>query len=139
MPDLVQTIKQAALEAVEAANPVQLAYGTVVSASPLKVQVGDKQTLPAKALIIPKSLTTRKVELTVSWATDAGSGLDTQHSHTAQGTATSTDGFDPSHTHRMAGRLTATLHAGFSVGDKVLLLRMQGGQKYMILDKVVDA
>lgn len=33
--------------------------------------------------------------------------------------------------------LTNTLHNTFTVGDKVLLLQMQGGQKYVILDKVV--
>lgn len=33
---------------------------------------------------------------------------------------------------------TYTIHTGLSIGDKVVLLQMQGGQKFVVLDKVVD-
>ena len=37
--ELVKAVKQAAVEAVRAEAPVAVCYGTVTSASPLKIQV----------------------------------------------------------------------------------------------------
>ncbi|MBJ6360431.1 DUF2577 domain-containing protein [Paenibacillus sp. GCM10012307] len=38
----------------------------------------------------------------------------------------------------MIGSEEYILHEGLQVGDKVILLRYQGGQDYLILDKVVE-
>ncbi|MCM1227321.1 MAG: DUF2577 family protein [Clostridium sp.] len=55
MPDavkLVKFIKKIALEAVEAAKPVQICFGTVKSAEPLKIYVDQKMTLGKNQLIV---------------------------------------------------------------------------------------
>ena len=41
--ELVKAVKQAAVEAVRAEAPVAVCYGTVTSASPLKIQVDQKK------------------------------------------------------------------------------------------------
>lgn len=42
---LVKAVKQAAVEAVQASGPMSVCFGTVTSASPLKIQVDQKKTL----------------------------------------------------------------------------------------------
>lgn len=41
----------------------------------------------------------------------------------------------PSHVHAM-GKIQVTVHNGLVVGDEVILLRQQGGQKYIVVDKI---
>lgn len=139
MPNLLETLQAISAQAANAGEPVELTFGTVTSTEPLIVQVGDKLLLSSKSLIVPQSLTTRAVDVSVSWRTDSGDGPNTQHSHSAPNGQTTTDGFSPTHTHAVSGKLSMTLHAGFSVGESLLLLKMQGGQRYLILDKAVSA
>lgn len=139
MPDMVQTLKQIAVEAVQAESPVSLVYGTIISISPLQIRAGDKLMLTGKMLLVPQALLTRQVSASINWTTDQGAGLQTQHAHEAPHGATTTNGFDPSHTHTVAGTLSLTLHSELAAGDSVLLLRMQGGQQYLVLGKVVCA
>lgn len=60
MPDavkFVKFIKRIALEAVEAAKPVQICFGTVKSVKPLKIYVDQKMMLNEKQLIILQNIT----------------------------------------------------------------------------------
>lgn len=41
----------------------------------------------------------------------------------------------PSHVHAM-GKIQVTVHNGLVVGDEVILLRQQGGQKYIVVDRI---
>jgi hypothetical protein len=83
---IIPIIKQAAVDAVNASQPVHVTFGTVVNVSPLRVQVTPKLTLDKNALTITyrvNSYTLRK-------------------------------------------------------GDTLILLRVQGGQNYVVLDKAVN-
>ena len=81
MPKLLEAIKIAATEAVDATNPVAVVYGTVVSISPLSIQLEQKSLLTSQFLV--------------------------------------------------------NLRRHLEIGDRVALLRVQGGQEYLILGKVV--
>ena len=83
MPNLIQIIKQAALEAVEASNPTKVFYGIVVNDS-LSIKIDQKFTITRDFILLPNRI---KEE-------------------------------------------------GLNVGDKVILLQEQGGQNYIILDKM---
>lgn len=48
--DLLKLIKQAAIEAVLATNPVSVCRGNVISVSPLSVQIDQKITLSGSQL-----------------------------------------------------------------------------------------
>ena len=48
--DLLKLIKQAAIEAVQAANPVSVCRGSVESVSPLSIKIDQKLTLSGKQL-----------------------------------------------------------------------------------------
>ena len=41
----------------------------------------------------------------------------------------------PSHVHAM-GKIQVTVHNGLVVGDEVILIRQQGGQKYIVVDRI---
>ena len=148
---LVKAIKQAAIDAVDNAQMCDLRYGTVVEVNPLKVQITNQFVLPSSLLIVPEHLTDYKVAVTVDWDTSSngshthtfkgttgnesgGSGEDSFASHSHGYSGTTTDRGD--HTHEIVGKKTMTIHNALKVGDKVALLRKQGGQSYFILDRI---
>ena len=63
MDNLTALIKRAALEAVEAGKPAQIAYGRVVSTTPLQVKVSEKLILTSEVLIVPEHLTDHEITL----------------------------------------------------------------------------
>lgn len=83
MPNLIQIIKQAAIEAVENSKPVKIYYGTVLDDSP-SVKIDQKFTITKDFIVLSNRM---KEE-------------------------------------------------GLSSGDKVILLQEQGGQRFIVLDKV---
>ena len=49
--DLLRVIKQAAMEAVAASNPVAVCMGTVSGVSPLRIKVAQKLTLSGSQIL----------------------------------------------------------------------------------------
>lgn len=123
MPDLLNTLKKAAMDAMSASNPTAIMFGTVSSADPLEVIVDQRFTLPADFLVIPESLIHFEIDLHHSheYTDDTGNGTITKETKPA------------------LPEKPIVIRRGLESGDKLLLLRMQGGQKYIILDRVVDA
>jgi hypothetical protein len=122
LSDLLDLIKRAARDAVAAAGPVQVHVGSVVSADPLSVQVDQRFTLTAEFLLVPEQLIHYEVEL--------------RHTHGYLDVSES--GTGPGQTEE-ALPTPVVIRRGLAVGDKLLLLRVQGGQQYVILDRVVSA
>lgn len=113
MPDyngLLKVIKQAGVEAGAASGPVNVCFGKVMSASPLKVLVEQKMTLGAAQLILTRNVTDYEIDVT-----DEGTGNALESSEE---------------------RRKVTVYNSLAAGDEVVLLRQQGGQKYIIIDKV---
>ena len=129
MPDytpLLKVMKQTAKDTEHASCPVKVCFGKVVSVSPLKIQVEQKITLGKAQLVLTKNVTDHEVEMTVSeWETEETSGGSGDSSF-----ATHKHGFD-------SNKKRTTIHNALKVGEGVVLLREQGGQKYIVLDKVV--
>ena len=107
---MLDAIRKAALSAVEAAGPVAVAFGTVTSAEPLEVNVDQRFTLDADFLVVPESLTRLEIDL--------------KHHHTYG------DGITGD-----ALTVPVVVRPGLQAGDRVVLLRLQGGERYLILDK----
>lgn len=125
--DLVKIIKQAAIDAVNATKPVEICFGKVTSASPLKILVEQKMTLSAAQLILSRNVTDYKTYIT-------GGNIQSYY-YTGISPNVSTLPVDPSHVHAM-GKIQITVHNGLVVGDEVLLVRQQGGQKYIVVDRI---
>lgn len=128
---LIDIMKRASMDAVDNAQMSDLRFGTVVSTSPLSVKITNLLTIPSSALIVPQHLTTYTVSVTVDWNTE-------NHTHThAHSTPEGISG-DHSHIHNhgVTGTKNMTIHNGLKIGDKVALIRKQGGQSYFILDRI---
>lgn len=153
MPDLTESMKKAALQAIEAAKPVNVAFGTVVQENPLMICVEQKITLGIEQLILSRNVTDHDIDVTVDWSSNSAL---TTHRH---GIGTETEmlvtmkGGDPVHTHNVSpsftgytnlahrhgisGRKKMRVHLGLTLGEHVVLLRLQGGQQYLVWDRVV--
>lgn len=103
---MLEIIKQAGVQAIDANNPVNILFGEVLSTDKLRVKINQKLILPQETLLIPESLTRYEIDLT--------------HNH-GEGSA--------------LGKIV--IREGLKVGDKVLLLRVQGGQKFVVMDRVI--
>lgn len=70
---------------------------------------------------------------------DAGGSLELAHGHSYSGTSDSAgETLNLEHTHSYKGRKTFKVHNGLKSGEKVILLRVQGGNQYVVLDRVVS-
>lgn len=122
--DLLNIVKKAALEAVNASQPSDFCFGKVTSVKPLKISVEQKMTLSAAQLVLTRNVTDFKTKVTVDWTTGTKSGGSGESSFA-------------SHTHEVSGKKEMTIHNALQVGDEVILLKKKGGQKYLVLDRVV--
>ena len=120
---LVKAVKRAAIDAVMAQKPMAMCLGEVVSASPLKISVDQKMTLTAAQLMLTNAVRDHTVYMTVDHTTGSASGG-------------SGDASFASHTHTYKGKKKYTVHYGLKAGEKVILLRCDGGQKFIVLDRV---
>lgn len=124
--NFLKTMKKSALEAFEATKPTQICFGKVISESPLKIIVDQKMTLGAAQLILSRNVTDYYNDITVlGWWTENMSGGGGDASFAA-------------HKHPIAGRKHIIVHNRLLVGDEVILIRQQGGQKYIVIDRVGD-
>lgn len=113
--DLNKTMKKIASETSEAGKPTRLMYGKVTSANPLVVRVEQRLSLPANFLIVSDHLSKKTATVTVpDWYRNANDNIEVGQRE-----------------------VKVVFDNSLKVGDKVALLREQGGQKFFIIDKVV--
>jgi hypothetical protein len=127
---LVSVIKEIAMDAVDNSKMPDLRFGTVISESPLKVRVTNQFIIPSSMLIVPQHLTDYEVDVTIAssygWKTQDRSGGAGEAAYSA-------------HNHDIViGEQTMKIHNRLKTGDKVALLRKQGGQSYFVLDRLVE-
>lgn len=116
----VNMIKRVALAAVGASKPVEACFGRVAATSPLEITVEQKIRLGRAQLVVPRHVTDHVVMVSGGDGTASGASRD------AAGRG---QGDEPE-------RRLVTIHNGLAVDDQVLLLRQQGGQKYIVWDRL---
>lgn len=115
--ELTKAIKRAAVDAVNALNLVEIRFGKVIGASPLKILIEQKMTLGEAQLILCRNVTDYKTYISEN-AVESESG-DFGEDSAAEG-----------------DKKEVVVHNGLETGDEVILIRVQGGQKYVVLDKI---
>jgi hypothetical protein len=144
---LVKAVKTAAVDAVRAMKPFAFTYGTVTAISPLTVQVDQKLTLTADQLLLTNAVRDFTVNATVNHTTGNALGsADISHTHpysgstsdgaSYSGTAQKDGEYDLTHSHSYSGDKAYTFHFALKTGEKVILLQCDGGQRFIILDRV---
>lgn len=119
----VELVKKAALDAVASTMPSGVYYGTVTSIAPLKIALEQKLVLTDKQLVLSSLVKDFAFEMTVDHETETESGGSGEAAFA-------------SHNHGYKGRKKYTIHLGLKVGEKVILIRVQGGQQFIVLDRV---
>ena len=130
--NMIEIMKQAAMEAMDASQPTAVIEGTVVSAKPLKIQVSQMEPLTKDFLVLCQAVTDYEVEITVDWETD-------NHTHTHSISDTYTGGGSAgnnTHKHAVKGKKKITVHQALKKGDKVLMIRQSGGQRFYVVGRL---
>lgn len=152
--DIAGLIKRLALDAVEAGKPADILFGKVISTEPLRVRTDQKLILEEPCLILSRCVTEYEADISVSESTSESVGFDLTHRHGYGGETrlsenvlvephshgysgnTDTWGFViPKHSHVVSGRKKVIFHLGLKEGENVILLRLAGGQRFLVLDR----
>ena len=135
---LVELMKTAAIGAVENKSMADILFGEVTSEKPLKVKVDNRFELDESFLIVPRNLTDYTVTVMIDNRTEIDLIRNIGHIHsTPAGDSGSALDINLDHSHAYKGDKKYIIKNGLKTGEKVILLRAIGGQKYYILDKVV--
>lgn len=112
MSEAVDLIKEIAVGAVTADKPLQIVFGFVVSESPLQIRTEQKIILPEDVLLLTSNVRDTWVDVDVSYYVDR---------------------------HHNTGTKKLLVHKALERGEEVIMLRIQGGQQYIVLDRVNEA
>lgn len=128
---MLETMKKAAVAAVEASNPVNLIYGTVIKSKPIEIEIHKDLVLTEEFLDIAEHLTRHERIVTIEHNEMAVREL---------GDKTEIDYLDTDNKEYPA---TSYKHSyvkmifedGLKINEKVVLVRMQGGHKFLVFDR----
>jgi hypothetical protein len=123
--ELVKMLKQTALDAVDAKKPAAVYYGTVLSAAPLKIDVEQKMTLSQAQLVLTRAVVDHYVDIEVKHETEDEEG------------GTGAEAYEK-HKHKYKGRKKIMIYNGLKPGERVIIIRFQEGQKFLVVDRVCD-
>lgn len=129
--EFVKAMKKAARDEREASKPVNVFFGKVQTVSPLKINVEQKMVLGQAQLVLTRNVTDHRVTVTVQWTTESH---EVRHKHT--GGEGDTGYTEVPHSHEIEGKKTLLIHNALKVGDEVILIRQQGGQKFVVIDRI---
>lgn len=132
---MINSIKNITDNLIEHKKMTNLEFGEVVGVSPLVIKIDQKKILEEDDLLLSHLVKDYYVDITVQHSTDSiYGGWDTSHSHPDAGR----DVIPIKHEHEYVGRKKIIIHNKLEVGEKVVLLRQQGGQLYYVLDRIND-
>ena len=119
---MVNTIKEIANTVIENGEPMEVIVGEVVGVSPLAIKIDPNLTIPEENIILTKNTCEWTAEMSVDHVTEnrAGGGGYAEYA---------------SHNHDYTGRKKFLVHNQLVMGDKVIMLKETGGQRYIALDR----
>lgn len=132
---ITETMKKIAKQTNDVSVPAAFVFGKVTSISPITIRVDNRFNIKGDAIILMKEFQ---------------SGYYPTHRHSGFSGAPTTeaksggsgDAAFASHEHALKSNYqtntgaTSEYYYGLAVGDKVVLLRNQGGQSFLVLGRV---
>ena len=116
-------LKKLINQTTQAGKPTAPIKGEVTSISPVTVKVEGRFEISAPFLELTHNVKDYYVDITVSHTTENKSGG-------------AGDAEFQSHNHDYKGRKKILIHNGLKVGEFVWLIRQEGGQVFVVLDRV---
>lgn len=146
----VEAMKEAARKTVDESSPFSFVIGKVTSVEPeLKIQIEQRLTLGSKQLILTNAVRDYYVKLTTVGETlnqQDGKEHNTEYEENlaltngVEAVANAAPGtnydFFAKHRHDYKGDKWWKVNLKLQAGESVLLLRTDGGQKYIVLDRI---
>ena len=122
---LVQTIQALIQQTQEAGKPADYILGVVESASPLTIQIEQKELITEEFLILTDAVRDYDVDIEVLHTTEnrAGGGGYAEFA---------------SHNHDYTGRKKIRIYNSLREGESVILIRQAGGQEFVVLSRVFN-
>lgn len=128
---LFDSVKRAAAAAAEAAAPCEILLGTVVDEAPLTVSTEQRVMLGEAQLIIPRRLSNYSITV------EGGNVRDwfylCQDRDTSQALDPDIPPNVPPHEHAI-GEQELLVKGAPKIGDRVILIRQRGGQRFLLFD-----
>ena len=146
----LDALPQIAQQSASALSPAELVIGTVTAADPLEISVDTAMdTLRAPVLYLTAAVVEKKIPILKHTHRISGLG----HSHAAPEGGTSTDLTGTYETSEALEDIACTefgtplpvkdgsiiLNRGLEAGDKVLLLQVMHGQRFVILSRIFES
>lgn len=136
-PTLNESMKMIALNLMNSMQTTDVVFGQVTKVNPLEITIDQKNILSESFIVLTNAVKDHVVDMTVSMETVSDSYMSPDHIHTGDsGGKTDSGNLDTKHHHDIKGRKKIILHYGLTVGEKVVLLRIQGGQRYVVVDRI---
>lgn len=126
MDDVTMLFQRVAFDTMKATKPTSVVFGTVESIAPLQIRVDQKLVLTQEQLYLTRMVVDYEVEMTVDHLTEDRAGGSGEAAFA-------------SHNHEYKGRKKFLIHNALEVGDQAVMLQNNGGQLYIVIDKVVKA
>ncbi|MFJ8099412.1 DUF2577 domain-containing protein [Lysinibacillus sp. NPDC096212] len=126
---MYDNIKKVAVKAVEATNPVNVLYGTVEKAKPLEIRIHEKLKLTEEFLDVAEHLTRHERIVSIDYSypkkwPESVIGDSLKDTSSSEGYTK----FDMKYAKMI-------FENGLKKGDKVALLRVQGGHRFFVIDR----
>ncbi len=107
---MIDVIKQLAVDAINSTTFADIYIGTVMALSPLQIQLEEGLVLEERFLTLAKTVT--------------------EHEETGMLYSQTTNGYGIQNEYRIVRNL------GLIIGEKVILMKANGGQTYVVLDRM---
>ncbi len=123
--DLVSTLRHLIKQTGQAGYPANWFMGVVETVKPLSIRIDQKELLPEAFFWLTDAVRDHDVDIEVSHVAEnrAGGGGMAEYA---------------SHNHEYKGRKKIRVYNGLHVGEKVLLLQQEGGQRFVVLSRLFN-
>lgn len=122
---LIEIMQKAAKGVQDTQVQADVVFGTVISESPLEIKLDNNITLSSEhnQIKLVRNVTEHEIEVTpLEWYTEDASGGAGEAAYAA-------------HKHLITGKKKIRIHNQLKSGEKVVLIKMAGGQTYLVIDR----
>lgn len=120
LPNALRTLVE---QTVKSGQPADFVLGEVTAESPLTIRIDEKRELSEDFLLLSDNVRDFEVDIEVNHLTEEKSGGANAAAY-------------ESHAHAYRGRKKIKVYNALKAGEKVIMIRQQGGQMYYVADRV---
>ena len=132
---LLDTMKKVAQQSQNANVPAAFLFGNVTATSPLTIRVDNRFDITGDAIVVMKEFRAGYYP-THTHTIDPHDHVVPSHSTQAAGEGPHTHGVSAFNTQKTGLTTNPEVYFGLAEGDRVVLLRNQGGQSFLVLGRV---